>query len=399
MKGVEEESMPWEKTTVTEERIRFVLAYQREVAGKRKNMCELCEQFGIARKTGYKYLNRHEEEGWAGLKDRSRAPLSGPHWIEPWVRERILQVKEEYDEFGAKKILAELCRVDPERSWPSISAIHQILRRAGLVRTPNRRRRYPHPGTPPAYTASAPNQEWSVDFKGQFRTGDRRYCYPLVIADTFSRYMLGCESMLQLSFDKTWRAFERVFGEYGLPDAIRSDNGHPFASPSVRRLSRLSVRWIRLAIEPRLIEPGKPQQNARHERLNLTLKQRTCLHPASNAREQQKVFDRFRHRYNDRRPHESLNQRRPAELYTRSTREYPSRLPPIEYPPGIEPRRVNANGVIKWHRHELFLSEVLAGEPVGVQLVDEGLWLLLFGTLVLGYYSDRDDKLHTEKQA
>lgn len=391
--------MPWGTTTVTDERIRFVLAYQREVASKRTTMVELCERFGISRKTGYKYIGRQQKEGWVGLKERSRAPLSGPHWIEPAVRQKILEVKEECRDFGAKKILADLRHTDPERSWPSVSAIHHILKGQGWVGKPKTRRRYPHPGTPPAFTASAPNEEWSADFKGQFRTGDRRYCYPLTIADTFSRYLLGCESVLQPSFEQTWRVFERVFREYGLPEWIRSDNGNPFASPAVRRLSRLSVRWIRLGIQPRLIEPGKPQQNARHERMHLTLKERACRPAAGNAREQQKVFDAFRAHFNNRRPHESLNQARPADLYSRSPREYPARLPQIEYPTGIEPRRVNANGVIKWHCRELFLTEVLAGEHVGVQLIDDGLWLLLFGTLVLGHYSDRDHTLHPEKQA
>lgn len=390
--------MPWRTTTVIDERIRFVLAYDAEVLTRRKTMTALCEEFEIARKTGYKFVERREQGGWPELKDHSRAPLSGPHWIEPWIVERVLEIKREFDEFGAKKIRAELLWTDPSQAWPSVSAIHQMLKRAGLVQVPTRRRRYPHPGSPPPYTATTPNDEWSVDFKGHFRTGDRRYCYPLTIADTFSRYVLACESIVRPTFELTWRAFERVFREYGLPKAIRSDNGQPFASPAIRRLSKLSVRWIRLGIEPCLIEPGKPQQNGRHERMHLTLKQRACIHPAANARVQQKVFDAFRQRFNHRRPHESLNQVRPAEIYTRSVREFPARLPSIEYPPGVEPRRVNANGVIKWHRREVFVSEVLAGESVGVQLIDDGVWLLLFGTLVLGYYSDRDHKLHTEKQ-
>ena len=389
--------MPWESTTVTDQRIRFIVAYDREVAAGRMTMAALCEKFGIARKTGYKFVARRDAEGWSGLSDRSRAPLSGPHWIEPAVRELILAIKSECDDFGAKKIRAELLLSDPGRPWPSISAIHQILRRHGLVRVPNRRRRFPHPGAAPQYSATAPNQEWSVDFKGQFRTGDRHYCYPLTVADTFSRYLLVCDSLSSPSIEKTWRSFDRAFREYGLPDAIRSDNGHPFASSSVRRLSRLSVRWVRLGIELRLIEPGKPQQNGRHERMHLTLKQQVCSHPAATIRGQQKAFNAFRQHFNHRRPHESLEQRRPGDVYTASPRPYPTKLPTIEYPSGIEPRRVNANGVIKWHRRELFVSEVLAGETVGIQRIDDTWWILLFGPLVLGYYSDRDQKFYLER--
>ena len=391
--------MPWESMTVTDERIRFVLAYLREVVTEQKSMRGLCEEFRISRKTGYQVVDRQRRLGWAGLGDRSRAPLSGPHWMAPDVREAILGLKKKHSEFGAKKILAWLELVEPEREWPSVSAIHQTLKRAGLVQKASVRRRYPHPGPPSPYMAGAPNVEWSTDFKGQFRTRDRRYCYPLTIADTFSRYLLSCESTLHPTFEQTWRVFERVFREYGLPESIRSDNGNPFASPALRRLSKLSVRWIRLGIRPQLIQPGKPQQNGRHERMHRTLKQYVGSHPARNARDQQKAFDVFRQHFNDERPHEALNQTPPAQSYTRSPRIYPARLPDIEYPAGVESRKVNANGVIKWHRRELFLSEVLAGEQVGLQLIEDGFWLLMFGTVVLGYYSEHDRKLSLEKPA
>jgi len=391
--------MPWESTTVTDERVRFVLAYQKKVESGQWSMTELCAEFGISRKTGYKFVERHRREGWAGLRDRTRAPLSGPHWIDPQVREAILEIKQQYSYFGAKKIQWCLFRSDPERSWPSISAIHQTLKRAGLVQNKGKRRRYPHPGGAPPYVAGTANEEWSVDFKGHFRTGDRRYCYPLTIVDTFSRYLLGCEATLQPSLQQTWRIFERVFAEYGLPESIRSDNGNPFASPALCRLSKLSVRWIRLGIRPLLIEPGKPQQNARHERMHRTLKQQACTVAGRNRGAQQKVFDRFRRHYNHERPHESLQQTPPAECYTHSPRLYPSRLPEIEYSSEMQSRRVNANGVIKWRSREVFLSEVLAGETVGLQLIDNGIWVIMFGTLVLGYYSDRDRKLTPEKES
>jgi putative transposase len=389
--------MPWESTTVTDERVRFVLAYQREVLTEQTSMAALCERFGITRKTGYKFVRRQREEGWQGLSDRSRAPLSGRHWIDHGVRDEILAVKERYDDFGAKKIAAHLRRADPDRSWPSVSAIHQTLKRAGLVDHSVRRRRYPHPGAPPPFDASVPNEEWSVDFKGQFRTRDRRYCFPLTIADTFSRYLLACESMLRPSLEQTWRVFERVFRAFGLPEAIRSDNGIPFAASSLRRLTRLSVRWIRLGIRLHLIEPGKPQQNARHERMHKTLKARVCVTPGLNARDQQKFFDGFRYLYNEERPHEALGQIPPAEIYVPSTRIYPSRLPELEYAAGFEQRRVNTNGVIKWNRREVFLTEALSGESVGLQLIDDGIWILMFGSITLGYYSDPEKQFYPEK--
>ena len=389
--------MPWETTTVTDERVRFMLAYEREVLGGRLSMAALCDEFGVSRKTGYKFVARRREEGWTGLADRSRAPRSGVHWIESDVRVQILAMKEECSDFGAKKILACLRLADPERRWPSISAIHHALKQAGFVGKRSRHRRYPHPGAAPPCTALAPNEEWSTDFKGQFRTGDRRYCYPLTIADTFSRYLLACHSMLSPTLEHTWRAFERVFREFGLPEAIRYDNGTPFAAPSLRRLSRLSVRWIRLGIQLRLIAPGKPQQNGRHERMHKTLKELACMKPQRDAREQQKAFDTFRKRFNEVRPHEALGQIPPARVYTPSTRAYPSRLPEIVYPSGFEQRRVNTNGVIKWQRREVFLTEALAGETVGLHLIDDGVWLLMFSSITLGYFSDREKKFYSGK--
>jgi len=390
--------MPWGSTTVTEERLRFGLAYQKKVLTGKMSMSALCAEFSIARKSGYKFLARQESEGWAGLADRSRAPLSGCHWIEPQVREAILQVKRELSDFGAKKIVAHLHRVDPDRAWPSVSAVHQTLKRAGLVERKANRRCSAHPGAPPPFTAKAPNEEWSADFKGQFRTRDRRYCYPLTIADTFSRCLLSCVSLLQPSFEQSWRVFDQAFREYGVPESIRSDNGPPFASTALRRLSQLSVRWIRLGIRPVLIEPGHPQQNARHERMHRTLKEGVCSSPAANWREQQKDFDHFRKRFNEVRPHESLGQIPPAEIYSSSPRPYPAQLPPIEYPSSVEVRRVNHNGVIKWQGRAIFLTEVLAGEHVAVRAVDDGVWLALFGPVLLGYYSQRDQKFYPDKE-
>lgn len=388
--------MPWESTTVTEERVQFVFAYQREVLRGLISMAALCERFNVSRKTGYKWIERHQADGWRGLEDQSRAPMSGPHWIDEATREQILALKSESPDWGAKKIRALLEAIDEDRRWPSISGIHATLKREGLVGQPPRRRRYPHPGPAERLELAEPNQEWATDFKGQFRTRDRRYCFPLTIADGFSRYLLACAPLTRPTFEDTWRVFDRTFREYGLPEAIRSDNGTPFASASLRRLSRLSVRWIRLGIEPRLITPGKPQQNGRLERLHRTLKDAVCDDPAANCKAQKKPLDAFRERYNHKRPHESLEQKTPASRYTCSTRTYSGKLPQVDYPDGVEPRRVNSNGVVKWRRHEIFLSEVLHGENVGFELVDEGIWIVKFSFLALGYYSEHEKKFSYE---
>lgn len=384
--------MPWESTTVTEERVQFVLAYQREVLSRRLSMAALCERFNVSRKTGYKFVARHQAHGWRGLEDQSRAPRSGPHWIDDDIQERILALKDESPDFGAKKIRTLLESIDDQRPWPSISAIHATLKRAGRVSQPSPRRRYPHPGAPAPVELIEPNQEWATDFKGQFRTRDRRYCFPLTIADNYSRYLLACEPLARPTFEDTWRVFDRTFREYGLPLAIRSDNGIPFAGASLARLSRLSVRWIRLGIQPRLITPGKPQQNGRLERLHRTLKDAVCGDPAANCKAQKMPLEAFRQRYNSKRPHEALEQKTPASRYVHSPRPYPHKLPEVSYPVGVQPRRVNANGVVKWHRHEVFLSEVLSGEIVGLELVAEGIWVVRFAFLPLGYYLEPDNK-------
>lgn len=388
--------MPWESTTVTEDRVQFVLAYQREVLSRRITMTALCARFNVSRKTGYKFIARHQAEGWVGLDDRSRAPLSGSHWTDDAARAQILELKQESPDFGAKKIHALLEMIDEDGPWPSISAIHTALKREGWVRQPPQRRRYPHPGTAAQPELTAPNQEWATDFKGQFRTRDRRYCYPLTIADNFSRYLLACEPLAKPTFEDTWRVFERTFREHGLPEAIRSDNGTPFAAASIGRLSRLSVRWIRLGIQPRLITPGKPQQNGRLERLHRTLKDAVCADPAATRASQKKAMDAFRERYNCKRPHESLDQKFPASRYANSPRPFPNKLPEISYPSGVEARRVNANGVVKWRRQEIFLSEVLTGEAVGLELVGDGIWIVKFAFVPLGYYSERAKKFFYE---
>lgn len=390
--------MPWEATSVSDQRVRFIREYQRLVLTRQKTMSALCHEHGISRKTGYKMAARHQDRGWPGLQDDSRAPHSGRHWSDAEVVCTVLDTRIEFPEWGAKKIVAYLKDIEPNRRWPAPSVAHQWIDRAGLVEhNPRSSRRFPHPGKPPSIELIRPNQQWSVDFKGHFRTRDRRYCYPLTVVDSFSRYVLGCHGMLATSLDTTWEVFERLFREYGLPDAILSDNGSPFSSNSVKRLSKLAVRWIRLSILPRLTEPGKPQQNGRHERMHRELKKVACSDPAADCKRQQALFAAFRHRYNDLRPHESLGQQPPARHYTASLRSYPRKLPEIEYPAQFEVRRVRSTGEIKWQGQWFFLSESLVGEPVGFQAVDNDTWILQFGPIELGYYSAADKTLNLDR--
>jgi putative transposase len=389
--------MPWEGTTVNDQRARFVLEYNRRVRTGETSMSGLCAEHGVSRKTGYKMVERFEQGGWPGLSDRSRAPQSGKHWVSEQTISAVLDVRTEFPQWGAKKIVAYLRDIDPDSYWPAASVAHDWIKRAGMVMSHPRARRFQHPGRPPAEPIERPNQQWSTDFKGHFRTSNRRYCYPLTVADSFSRYIIGCQALRTNSFELTWPVFERLFREFGLPDSILSDNGTPFSSNSVKRLSKLSVRWIRLGIEPRLIEPGKPQQNGRLERMHRTLKQTACAIPSANCRRQQLQFDTFVEQFNHIRPHEALGQTPPARTYVRSPREYPKRLPEIEYPDTCEVRRVRSSGEIKWRGQWFFLSEALVGELVAFERVDEGCSVVRFAALDLGYYSELESRLFLDR--
>jgi putative transposase len=389
--------MPWKDASVTDERVEFVQDYDRLVRSKKMSMSDLCQEHGIARKTGYKMVKRRDENGWPGLADRSRAPHSGPHWSESDVVMSVLEVRLRFPHWGAETILAHLQRVDPDVSWPGPSAVHRWITQAGLLTKSVRARRFPHPGPPERKQPTAPNDQWATDFKGQFKTRDGRYCYALTIADIFSRFLISCHGLLTPSFEAVWPIYERVFREYGLPRSILSDNGSPFSSNSVKRLSKLSVRWIRLGIEHRLTQPGKPQQNGLLERVHGHMKPLVCSKPARNCREQQKLFDWFWDHHNNVRPNAACDRQRPSDLYMPSPRPYPSRLPLIEYPDGFEVRKVRSSGDILWKGQWFFLSEALVGEPVGFEKIDDACWILYYGPIELGYYSARDHKLHLDR--
>jgi len=377
--------MPWLETDSVIERKRFIL----EAQGGLFSHAELCRRHGVSRKTGYKWLNRYEAEGPDGLADRSHRPLSCSHATDPRVIEAAIELRRRRPRWGADKIRARVLCLHPDWRLPSAQILHKYLRREGLVKKRRRSRKRPHPGRPTA-PFLAPNSIWSADFKGQFKTRDGRYCYPLTVQDGFSRYLLACQGLPGTVYSSSKRVFTKLFREYGLPERIRSDNGPPFASVALGRLSRLSVWWIKLGVLPDLIEPASPQQNGRHERMHRDLKAETTIPPAGNRAAQQRRFNAFRTDFNDVRPHAAHGQRPPASLYQASPRPFPSKLAPFDYPAHFETRRVSTNGGIRWHSRWVNVSHLLGGEYIGLEEVADDVWAVSFGPVHLGW-------LHTRK--
>lgn len=361
----------------------------RLVHQRRHPITELCIAFGVSEKTGHKWLSRFQREGIAGLADRSHVPHAAPHQVSPRLRSLITSLREKHPTWGARKLRAVLARRSPEITWPAPSTIGELLRREGLLR-PTRRKRHPNAAGVPLDSgltiARAPNDVWTTDFKGEFRLGPGPYCYPLTVLDAQSRYLLGCRALLSTATVPVKVIFTQLFERFGLPEVIRSDNGVPFAcSNALGRLSTLSVWWIRLGIRPERIAPGHPQQNGQHERMHKTLKAEATRPPSASLREQQNRFDRFRREYNTVRPHEALGQREPSSCYTTSTRSFPDRLGPIEYPAHLEVRRV-CKGMIAWKGRYVWLTKALSGEDVSLEETGDDTWTISFGPLVLGTY-------------
>ncbi len=381
--------MPWKKTDPMEERIRFVMEAESDVF----EMSELCQRYGVSRKTGYKWLQRYRQEGVAGLQDRSRAPLKCPHRTPEGISDFLIEARRQHPHWGAEKVVDWLRLRQPEVKWPAASTAQEILKQAGLIQPKRRRRRSP-PSSPLQLGEVAPHEVLTADFKGEFRTRDRRYCYPLTIVDYTSRYLLACRAFYSTAGRPVERVFREIFRKEGLPRAILTDNGTPFATTGVARLSRLAVWWIRLGIQPLRIQPGHPEQNSRHERMHRTLKEETTRPPGRNRQSQQRVFDRFREEYNQERPHKGLQARRPADVYRPSPRPYPRRLPPMEYPGHLEIRRVSPNGCISFKRKVLFLSQALTSQKVGLEEIKDGIWSFYFGPILLGRYDERQQCLY-----
>jgi transposase InsO family protein len=369
-------------------RVQFIGEYQTELW----SMTELAEQYGISRKTAYKWVARYEGGGAPALLNQSRRPQTQPTATDRALVDALLAVRRRHPRWGAKKLLAVVKRQSAAAAWPSRSTVCDLLRREGLVVSRLRRRAVPHGGHALA-PITGPNDTWTTDFKGEFRTGDRRYCYPLTLRDGFSRYVLRCDALLSRSYALTRRRFERAFADYGLPVRIRSDNGGPFAGPGLGRLSRLNVWWMRLGIVPERIALGRPEQNGSHEQFHRVLKAETTRPPAATAGAQQQRFRAFYREYNEVRPHESLEDQPPATCYQASIRPLPTRLPPIEYPGHLEVRRVSSAGCISWRGTPIFLTEVLEGESVAFEEVADGYWTLFFATVRLGRFDARTRRI------
>ena len=371
--------MPWTTSSPMDLKTQFIADYLRQS----QSVTELCLNYGISRKTAYKWISRYHEAGPSGLQDRSRKPHACPHQTESDIVEALLDARRRHPTWGAKKLLKLLSKADPVRDWPARSTVCDLLARHGLIKTPRHRRHLGHPGKPTT-VITAPNPVWCAAFKGQFKTRDGLYCYPLTITDGFSRYLLACQGLLSTAGADAKTVFTKVFREFGLPERIRTDNGVPFATVSLARLSSLSAWWIRLGILPELIEPGKPQQNGRHERMHRTLKAETTRPPAANRRAQQRKFNGFQEEYNDLRPHEAINLETPASVYQPSLRPYPEKLPKLEYPSHYETRYVSTNGGMRWNSDWVNVSICCAGEYVGLEEIDNGIWQVYFGPVKLG---------------
>jgi putative transposase len=376
--------MPWQECSKMDERLRFVARLKE---GER--MAELCREFDISRKTGYKIYQRYKRCGLEGLSDRSRRPYRQANRLPEQIESLIVQLRFKHPTWGAPKIREKLKRQNLGISLPAISTVHAVLDRHGLVSRGGRRARsYKAQGTALS-RPSQPNALWCADYKGEFMLADRRYCYPLTLTDFASRYLLCCEALETTKERYAFAVFERAFQEFGLPAAIRSDNGVPFAScGAFFGLSKLSVWWLRLGIGIERIKPAHPEQNGRHERMHLTLKREATKPPGNNFLQQQARFDEFIRIYNHERPHQAIAMRYPAELYTPSLRPYTG-LPELSYPFHDMTVTVTECGRLCFGRRKVNLSQVFAGQSVGVREVADHIWLISFMHYDLGFFDDQ----------
>jgi len=367
-----------------EEKLRFVFEYE---LGER-SMTELCQRYEIARETGYVWLRRYRQAGGAGLIEHSRAAHRHSNQTPEDLEQMVLELRQAHMRWGPRKLKRVLERDEPGRAWPAVSTIGALLKREGLVVARKKRWRTA-PYTEPLAHADEANRVWCADFKGWFRTADRERIDPLTISDAHSRYLLRCQAVEKTDTARVQAIFEAAFREYGMPQAMRTDNGAPFASRAVAGLSRLAVWWIKLGIVPERIAAGHPEQNGRHERMHRTLKQEAAQPLAANRRQQQRALDRFRQEYNQVRPHEALEMQTPAAVYQPSARTFPARVPEPHYPETMLVRSVRPHGHFRWKKYDVFLSEVLWGERVGLLPEDDRWFTIYFAQLPLARFDSQ----------
>lgn len=380
--------MPWMEESKVEQRLRFVI----EVREEGVSVAEACRQFNISRPTGYKWLRRYDDEGLDGLEDQSRVPDTIPHKTDEEVEQLICSLREQYPNLGPKKLRAWLRREHPDRQWPAASTIGEILKRNDLVDDRDVARK-PPPRSEPLEEADEPNAIWSADFKGQFELGDGSMCFPLTITDNYSRMLLGCQALPSTSGGPVKSYFRRVFDHWGLPDAIRTDNGAPFASTAPRGLTKLSAWWVGLGIDHQRTDPGEPQQNGRHERMHLTLKEHTARPGEETMAAQQETFDSFRGFFNQLRPHEALDQTPPANHHQESRRPFTDSPPSIDYSTCDLTRKVKSTGQIQVADERFYITEALSGFRVGLTEVAVDVWVVTFADKDVGYFEPGDKSI------
>ena len=384
--------MPWKETGPMNERMQFIGQWLSEDY----TISELARGYGVSRKTAYKWIERYRSEGPEGLREKSRAAKYHPNQTPSELVADIVKEKKAHRRWGPKKIAARLRKNYPEKEWPAVSTVGNWLKKNGLVEPRKRRRQVP-PYQEALISCDAANQLWSADYKGEFRMGDSKYCYPLTISDNYSRYLLACEGLYGPRYQESQEVFEKVFREYGLPEAIRTDNGTPFAGNGKTGLSRLSVWWIKLGIHPERIRKGCPQENGRHERMHQTLKAATTKPPGGDMEQQQEFFDEFCLEYNEERPHEGLDMNVPTSKYSNSNRPYPKQIPPVDYDLEYTVRSVRSNGEIKYGGEMYYLSDVLAGEKVGLKEKEDGQQVIFFSYLPVAILDLRAKKIEIYK--
>lgn len=378
--------MSWKEADNMSEKVKFISSYLEE----EESFSELCEIFSISRKTGYKWVKRYEDEGVAGLYEQSRARHYHPNATPEHIVEKILKVRCRHPTWGPKKLNVILSRQNPGTRFPAESTIGEILKRNNMIKA-RRQRKHSSPHREPLREYAHPNSVWCADFKGDFPVDGKR-CRPLTISDGYSRYLLSCKALKSSCHGPSSSVFKAAFREFGLPEAIRTDNGSPFSTVAPAGLSRLAIWWIRLGIVPERIMPARPDQNGRHERMHRTLKAETARPPRSSFRAQQRAFDNFRKEYNEVRPHEALDQGVPASLYEPSLRPYPRKLPQIEYPDFYQVQKVYPNGVISFNGVQWYVSAAVRGEWLGLEQVSDDRWKVYFGKLLLGIADLRNAK-------
>ncbi|MGY4675529.1 integrase core domain-containing protein [Ursidibacter arcticus] len=383
--------MPWIEINTMQQRVLFIKAW----LSRRYTKVELCKQFNISRPTADKWIKRHEQLGFEGLTELSRKPLHSPKATPSWICQWLINEKIKRPHWGAKKLLDSFARHFPDQKKPADSTGDLILARAGLVQ-PRKLKRRMSAYSEPFGDCSAPNATWSADFKGQFLLGNQKPCYPLTVTDNFSRFLFCCKGLPNTRSAPVIAEFERLFTVFGMPCAIRSDNGSPFASQALGGISKLSKWWIDLGIRPERIKPSHPEQNGRHERMHRSLKAQ--LSPKQSLEAQQEFFDQFLQEYNEERSHEGIGRKTPTECYQPSMRTYTGVIKPYDYDDGVDIRKVKLSGEVKWQGKTYYLSQVLANEPVAFEPYADGIWHIYYRFHFLGIFDAREMKIKPATQ-